>query len=112
MSRNGYELFGLDGKLIKSEKEAGESETTDTRGEGQLDVTHVANFFDAIRKNTLLNSPIEDASISTMLCHLGNMAQDAGETIKIDQASGKVLNNDIVMMGWKREYEEGWEPKI
>jgi hypothetical protein len=40
------------------------------------------------------------------------MAQDAGETIKIDQASGKVLNNDIVMMGWKREYEEGWEPKI
>lgn len=112
LSRNGYELFGLDGKLIKSEKEAGESETTDTRGEGQLDVNHVANFFDAIRKNTRLNSPIDDASVSTMLCHLGNMAQDAGETIHVDQASGKVLNNDIVMLGWKRQYEEGWEPKI
>jgi hypothetical protein len=60
----------------------------------------------------VLRAPIADASISTMLCHLGNMAQDAGETIKIDQSTGKVLNNDIVMLGWKREYQPGWEPKI
>jgi predicted dehydrogenase len=112
LSRNGYELYGLDGSLIKSEKEESESATTNTRGEGQLDVEHVANFFDSIRKNTVLRAPIADASISTMLCHLVNMAQDAGETIKIDQSTGKVLNNDIVMLGWKREYQPGWEPKI
>jgi predicted dehydrogenase len=112
LSRNSYELYGLDGKLIKVEKEEGESATTNTRGEGQLDVEHVANFFDAIRKNTPLRAPIADASISTMLCHLGNMAHDAGETIKVDQATGKILGNDMAMLGWKREYEPGWEPKL
>jgi predicted dehydrogenase len=112
LDRNGYELFGLDGSPLKSESEESESATTDTMGEGQLDVDHVANFFDAIRKNTVLRAPIADASVSTMLCHLGNMAQDAGETLKIDQSTGKVLNNDIIMHGWKREYQPGWEPKL
>ncbi len=112
LSRNGYELYGLDGALIKSEKEESESATTNTRGEGQLDVDHVANFFDAIRQNIVLRAPIDDASVSTMLCHLGNMAQDAGETLQIDQSTGRVLNNDIVMTGWKRQYEPGWEPKL
>jgi predicted dehydrogenase len=112
LSRNSYELYGLDGKQIKSEKEESESATTNTRGEGQLDVDHVANFFDSIRQNTPLRAPIDDASVSTMLCHLGNMAQDAGETLQIDQSTGRVLNNDIVMLGWKRQYEPGWEPKL
>ncbi len=112
LSRNGYELYALDGSLIKSEKEASESATTNTRGEGQLDIDHVANFFSAIRENTLLRAPIADAAISTMLCHLGNMAQDAGETLKIDQSTGKVLNNDMAMLAWKREYQPGWEPKL
>lgn len=112
LSRNGYELYGLDGELIKAEMEEAQSATTDTRGEGQLDVDHVANFFDSIRKNTILRAPIDDASISTMLCHLGNMAHDAGETLKIDQSTGKVLNNDMVMLGWKREYQPGWEVKL
>ncbi len=112
LSRNGYELYGLDGELIKSEMEAAQSATTDTRGEGQLDVDHVANFFDSIRKNEILRAPIADASVSTMLCHLGNMAHDAGETIKVDPSTGKVLNNDMVMLGWKRQYQPGWEPKL
>lgn len=112
LSRNGYDLFGLDGSLIKSEKEENESATTNTRGEGQLDIDHVANFFEAIRQDKKLHAHISDASVSTMLCHLGNMAQDAGETLKIDQNTGRVLNNDMVMTCWKREYAKGWEPKL
>lgn len=112
LSRNFYKLFDLGGELIKEEKESSASATTNTRGEGGLDVNHVGNFFDAIRKDTTLQAEIKDASISTMLCHLGNMAQDAGETIKIDPATGKVLNNEKVMRNWKREYAQGWEPKL
>jgi predicted dehydrogenase len=112
LSRNDYQLFGLDGELIKEVKEGSESATTNTRGEGQLDVDHVANFFAAIREDVTQNAPIGDAAISTMLCHLGNMAQDAGEQIKIDTSTGKVLNNEKVMTHWKREYASGWEPKI
>ena len=112
LSRNFYKLYGLDGKPIKLEYEKSQSATTNTQGIGGLDVYHVSNFFDAIRKDTSLQADINDANISTMLCHLGNMAQDAGETLKIDTTSGKVLNNKKVMENWKREYQKGWEPKL
>lgn len=112
LSRNAYKLYGLDGEPIKVEYEQTKSATTNTRGEGGLDVNHVGNFFDAIRMDTSLKADINDASISTMLCHLGNMAQDAGETLKIDSTTGKVLNNEKAMQKWKREYQNGWEPKL
>ena len=40
------------------------------------------------------------------------MAQDAGETLKIDSLTGKVTNNAKAMESWKREYAQGWEPKL
>jgi len=98
--------------LIKSELESVISKTTDTKGQGGLDVNHIGNLFDAIREEKLLTAEIKDASISTFLCHLANMAQDAGETLKIDQQTGKILNNTKIMHNWKREYAKGWEPKI
>lgn len=113
LSRNFYKLYDLGGNPIKFEFEKAASATTNTMGEGQLDVDHVGNFFDAIRKDISLHADIRDASISTMLCHLGNMAQDAGETIKVDPKTAKVLNNTKIMENWwKRDYEEGWEPKL
>ena len=112
LDRNFYKLYDLGGNLIKSEFENEISQTTDTRGQGNLDVNHVGNFFDGIRKDKSLHAEIKDASISTLLCHLANMAQDAGEELYIDQQSGKVLNNLNVMKNWKREYEKGWEPKV
>ena len=75
LDRNFYKLFGLDGQPIKFEFEKSASATTDTRGEGILDLSHVDNFFSGIRKGSELNADIKDASISTMLCHLGNMAR-------------------------------------
>jgi predicted dehydrogenase len=112
LDRNFYKLYDLGGNLIKSEFENEISQTTDTRGQGNLDVNHVGNLFDGIRKDKSLHAEIKDASISTLLCHLANMAQDAGEELHIDQQSGTVLNNSNVMKNWKREYEKGWEPKV
>ena len=112
LDRNFYKLFDLQGNAIKEELEKSQSATTNTRGIGGLDVNHISNFFDGIRKDKSLNSDIQDASISTMLCHLGNMAQDAGETLKIDPVTGKVLKNRKAMKNWKREYQSGWEPKL
>ena len=112
LSRNAYELYDLDGKLIKSENEEVSSETTNTLGEGELDVSHIANFFDSIRLDKIQNAPIKDASISTMLCHLGNIAQNVGQTIKIDEQNGEITNDREAMQFWKREYEKGWEPTL
>ena len=78
-----------------------------------LTSTMSVTFFAAIRKDKSLHSDINDASVSTMLCHLGNMAQAAGETIQVDTATGKVMNNDQVMEDWwKRKYADGWEPSV
>ncbi len=112
LDRNFYKRYDLNGNPIAFDFEKSTSATTNTRGEGGLDVNHVGNFFDAIRKDISLRSDIRDASISTMLCHLGNMAQDANETLKVDRKTGKVLNNEKAMKNWKREYEPGWEPKL
>jgi predicted dehydrogenase len=113
LDRNFYKLFDLAGNPIKLEYERSQSATTNTQGIGGLDVDHVANFFNAIRKDESLNSDINDASVSTMLCHLGNMAQDAGHTLEVDINTGKVLNDNAIMQkSWKREYAKGWEPKL
>ena len=113
LSRESYRLYDLGGNPIKFEFEQGQqSGSTNTVGMGGLDVDHVGNFFNAIRKDESLNSDINDANISTMLCHLGNMAQDAGKTLKVDIKTGKVLNSEEAMKGWKRDYEKGWEPKL
>lgn len=112
LSRNFYKLYDLSGKLLKTQNEESISATLDTQGIGGLDLDHVANFFNAIRTDSSLHSDIADASISTMLCHLGNMAQDAGHTLEVEATTGRVLNSPKAMEGWKREYMEGWEPKI
>jgi len=112
LDRNFYKHFDLGGNLIKEEFENVVSQTTDTRGQGGLDVNHVGNLFDAIREEKPLTAEIKDASISTLMCHLANMAQDAGETLHIDSASGKILNNDKIMQNWRRDYAPGWEPSV
>ena len=111
LDRNFYKLYDLGGNLIKHEKESAVSKTIDTRGQGGLDENHVGNLFDSIRYNKSLNAEIKDASISTHLCHLANLAQDLGETLHVDTKTGKILNN-IVDNYWKREYAPGWEPKV
>ena len=111
LDRNFYKLYDLGGNLIKHEKEGAVSKTIDTRGQGGLDENHVGNLFDSIRYNKSLNAEIKDASISTHLCHLANLAQDLGETLQVDTKTGKILNN-IVDNYWKREYAPGWEPKV
>ncbi|MDC6365141.1 MULTISPECIES: Gfo/Idh/MocA family protein [Flavobacteriaceae] len=112
LSRNFYKLYDLAGNPIKLEFEKSSSATTNTQGIGGLDVDHVKNFFNGIRKDESLHADIKDASISTMLCHLGNFAQDAGHTLQIDVKTGKILNDGAAMKNWKREYEKGWEPKL
>ncbi|MDG1571082.1 Gfo/Idh/MocA family oxidoreductase [Robiginitalea sp. M366] len=112
LSRNFYKRYDLGGKPVAYFFERSLSATTDTQGIGALDVNHVANFFNAIRDGEALAAPIADASISTMLCHLGNMAQDAGHTLHVDTATGRVTNDKEVMKNWKRAYQPGWEPTL
>jgi predicted dehydrogenase len=109
VDRNGYELFGLDGKSLRVVTAAASSETTGTTGEGVLDIHHAGNFVDVIRgRAPALASPIAEGHTSTTLCHLGNIAWRTGATLSVDPASGKPAGAAAMKL-WAVDYEPGWE---
>lgn len=112
LDRNNYQLFDLGGKSIKKISEKDKSATLDTTGGGGLTDKHIRNFFNAIRLGEKQNSPISDASITTMTCHLGNISQELGRTLNINTKTGQVIKDKEAKKFWKREYQKGWEPKL
>ncbi|AWV98823.1 Gfo/Idh/MocA family protein [Arcticibacterium luteifluviistationis] len=111
VDRGGYILYDKANKIIQTENERNSSSSVDTLGITGLDNYHMQNFVDAIQKGTPLNSPIDEAVKSTLMCHLGNMAQKTGKTLHIDTSNGKPKSVEAMKL-WGREYEKGWEPKV
>jgi len=113
IDRNGYELYDKEDKLIKKVSAGDANATMDTSGAGgSLNGLHIANFLEAIRSGAKQNSPIDEGHKSVLLCHLGNIAQRVGRSLKINPKNGHIINDKEAMKLWSREYEPGWEPKI
>ena len=113
MDRGGFEVYDKAGEMTRWEKEPGSNATAsqDTLGIGGLDNLHMLNFIQAIQKDEALNSPIEEGTKSTLLCHLGNMSQKTGRELKVNTETGKPEDKEAMKM-WSRSYQEGWEPKV
>jgi predicted dehydrogenase len=94
-----YTVFDEAGKEIRTE-----------RGDG-ADIVHTRNLLDAIREGTPLASEIGEGHISTLYCHLGNIAQRVGRSLRCNPADGHIVDDAAAMKLWKRDYEPGWEPK-
>lgn len=86
----------------------------DIRGGGGLTDYHIANMLDVIRNGDSVEqySPILEGHKSTLLCHLGNIAQHTGETLHCDPSNGHILNSESAKSMWGRTYEPGWEVKV
>ena len=112
IDRNGYQLLDNAGALVKQVNERAASGTTDLVGGGALDDYHLANFFAAIRNGAELNAPIDEGAASTLMCHLGNIAQKVGRVLDIDPATGRIQDDREAMQLWEREYAPGWEPRV
>lgn len=74
--------------------------------------THLENFVAAVRGEGKLNAEIEEGVKSTLLCHLGNIAWRTGGTLHFDAGTQKIADNPEAMKLWRREYREGWEPRV
>ncbi|WP_341227404.1 Gfo/Idh/MocA family oxidoreductase [uncultured Arcticibacterium sp.] len=111
VDRGGYIIYDKANNIIKSENERNSSSSVDTLGITGMDNYHMQNFVDAIQKGEALNSPIDEAVKSTLLCHLGNMAQKTGKTLTCDTTTGKP-NDAEAMQLWGRSYEKGWKPVV
>ncbi|HRQ87931.1 MAG TPA: Gfo/Idh/MocA family oxidoreductase, partial [Bacteroidia bacterium] len=93
-----WTIFDKDGKEVEKHQE------------NPGDVPHFTNFVDAVREGSALRQTIADAQISTMLCHLGNIAYRTTGSVDVDPATGALIDNPAGSKLWKREsYREGWE---
>ncbi|SFN80268.1 Predicted dehydrogenase [Algoriphagus ornithinivorans] len=110
VNRNGYKHFDRNGKLIKDSQSSGSEGGTQLGGGGDMSTTHVVNFFNAVRGKEKQNSNIEEGAVSTLLCHLANIASRTGEILQCDPKNGHITNSKAAMALWTRQYEKGWEP--
>jgi predicted dehydrogenase len=101
ISRNTWSVFDPKGVKISEEK-----------GPHNSDPAHIGNFLDAIRGNASLNSPIHEGQISTLTCHLANIAYRTGSVVECDPLTGGLINHPQGEKLWTREYRKGWEPKL
>jgi predicted dehydrogenase len=97
---NGYKVYDQAGKELRA-----------VNGSGG-DVTHIRNFLDAVRGTGRLNSAIDEAHKSTLLCHLGNIAHRVGRALECDPKDGHIRDDKQAAALWTREYAKGWEPRV
>ncbi len=112
VNTSGYILFDESGKQVKELLSDSKLDTSDLVGVNKLSHNHVANTLNAIRKGEPLNSPIQEGHKSVLLCHLGNIAQEVGRTIHIDETNGHIVKDKKASKLWGREYAKGWEPVV
>ncbi|MAR18019.1 MAG: oxidoreductase [Rhodobacteraceae bacterium] len=109
VDRAGYEIYSTDGTLLRERKAENRAvNTNDLVGAGALTEAHVNNFLESIRGVAKQqHSPIADGHLSTLLCHLGNIAYRVGEDIYCDPSSGRVKGAKANRF-WQREFQDGW----
>lgn len=101
LTDSGYTITDGAGKEVRREKVQAS------------DPIHIQNFLNAIRGGaTPLNSEIEEAHKSTLLCHLGNIAHRTGRSLRCDPKNGQIQGDKEAMALWTREYEKGFEPRV
>ncbi len=76
------------------------------------DAPHFINLLNAIRNGERLNSEIEEGHKTTLLCHLGNIAQRTGRTLRCSPRDGAIQQDKDAQAMWTREYHKGMEPRV
>jgi|SRR4030095_7664610 predicted dehydrogenase len=108
-----FKIFDTDNKLVREMKSDVKADPNNpVSANGNLDFFHFDNFIKAVKGESKLNSPMNEAHKSILLCHLANIAQRTGTTLHCDPTNGHIKGNSEAMALWRRSYEKGWEPKV
>jgi hypothetical protein len=86
----------------------------EAKATGQGMQEHLANFLDAVRSSDprRLHQPILEGHLSTLLCHLGNIAQRTGRILRFDPQSQQILDDPQQQSLWERPYADGWRERL
>lgn len=112
---SGAEFYGDKGQMFLSRR--GKIEVQNAGNErvevavtpgAQDEVSHVANFCDAVRGSAKLNADALTGHLSTSLCHLGNIATRLGRSLSFDPKAEQIVGDDEANSLVRREYREHW----
>jgi predicted dehydrogenase len=105
--RRGTLIIGSDGYRILNLAGA---ETHRVEG-GVATGPHVGNFLDCIvhRGRTPASTAV-DGHLSTLMCHLGNIALRTGGSIEVNPETQQLRDAGAAARYWSREYRPGWQP--
>lgn len=109
-----YTAYDLSGKIIRQTEDKINEAQPDLMGLSTMGLTekHFINTMETIRGKELAHAPISKGVKGNALCLLGNIAQKLGRTLKVDPASGKILDDKEADKMSTRQYEPGWEPVV
>lgn len=108
-----WKLYDNGGNLVEESGGKAASDVTNTVSpDTKLDTQHLANFVEAVRGETQQTSPIDEGAKTSLLCHLGNIAQHVGRTLECNPIDGHIVNDAEAQAMWGRTYEPGWEPTV
>jgi predicted dehydrogenase len=108
----GYEVFDLNGAKTSEHMVGKAAASSDLTGADDMTDSHFANFIAAIRTGERLTQPVESGNISVTMLQLSNIAWDVQRELKLDPATGHILNDQEAMKFWGRDYEKGWAPHL
>ena len=112
---SGVECYGTKGQMFFSRR--GKVQVLDDRNKpvplaiqtrSQDDVSHVANFLDAIRTDAPLRADATIGHLSSSLCHLGNIATRLERALRFDPATESITGDEEAHQLLSRPYRNHW----
>jgi len=112
VDRDGYQVFSLDNKIIDQFAVGTSSSTHDLVSADAMTDAHFRNFVDAIRTGEPLRAPVAEGNVCVTMLQLSNIAWKVGRTLRLDAATGHILDDPAAAALFSRAYEPGWEPAL
>ncbi len=112
VDRAGYEVYDWKGNKTDEFKTGAKESSHDLLSRDSMTDAHFANFIAGIQTGEKLHSPIDIANVSVTMLQLSNIAYFVNRELKLDTATGKVLNDPEAMKMWARSYQPGWEMRV
>lgn len=111
---SGAEFYGTAGQMFLSRRgkievlsDGNEPRPVDVPLEPQNTEDHVADLLEAIRSGRQPNAGAEIGHLTTSLCHLGNIANRLGRTLRFDPQHERFLDDHEADGMLQRSYREG-----
>jgi predicted dehydrogenase len=112
LDTGGYEIYDLNGTKTSEHLAGKAADSSDLTGADSMTDQHFANFIAAIKTGEALTQPVASGNVSVTMLQLSNIAWEVKRELKLDPATGHILNDREASKLWDREYEKGWAPRL